>query len=144
MSLSMKKYSVLLLLLLLLVSGWSNEPSGSSDSVSVDSLITAFNDAGLEAEGPSDLAQKEFGNTREEEKRILVPALGDDAGGRLFEFEETEDLEKAKAYYDELSAQGPLFFSHTYSKGNFLLQMNGDMEDSEFEKYKKVMDENIK
>lgn len=140
----MKKYGVLLLFLLLLVSGCSKESSGSSESITVDSLIIAFNDAGLEAEKPTDLAQKEFGNTRREGKRIIVPALGEDAGGRIFEFEKTKDLEKAKAYYDELGKEGPLFFSHTYSKGNFLLQMNGDMEDVEFEKYKKVMDDTIK
>ncbi|PES99510.1 hypothetical protein CN491_01265 [Bacillus cereus] len=33
-----------------------------------------------------------------------------------------------------------MLFSHTYAKGNFLLQMNGDMKDEEFVKYKDVMD----
>ena len=37
-----------------------------------------------------------------------------------------------------------MLFSHTYTKGNFLLQMNGDMEDAEFNKYKEVMDKTIK
>ena len=46
-------------------------------------MITAFKDAGLEAENPTDLDQSEFGNIREEGKRIIVPALGEDAGGRL-------------------------------------------------------------
>ena len=74
----------------------------------------------------------------------MVPALGEDSGGRLFKFKNTSDLEKAKSYYDELSNSGPLFFSHTYAKGDFLLQMNGDMKDEEFAKYKQVMDEVIK
>ncbi|WLP60835.1 stress protein [Bacillus pumilus] len=80
-------------------------------------LIEDFKSAGLEAEKPTDLEQKEFGNIKEEGKRILIPSLGENAGF--------------------------MFFSHTYSKGNFLLQINGEMKGSEFEKYKKVMDEEI-
>jgi len=112
--------------------------------VTVSLLIEEFKKAGLQAENATDLPEKEFGPSRKEGKRILVPSLGDDAGGRLYEFPKTEDLEKAKAYYDELGKNGPLFFSHTYAKGNFLLQMNGDMEDAEFAKYKAVMDSVIK
>ena len=55
-----------------------------------------------------------------------------------------EDLEKAKKYYDDLSNSAPMLFSHTYAKGNFLVQMNGDMKDEEFAKYKDVMDKFIK
>lgn len=112
--------------------------------VTVDSLITEFKNAGLQAENPTDLPQKEFGNMRKEGKRILVPSLGEDNGGRLFEFSKKEDLEKAKQYYDELGKSGPMLFSHTYAKGNFLLQMNGEMKDEEFAKYKDVMDKLVK
>ncbi|GLF85314.1 hypothetical protein R51_03590 [Bacillus safensis] len=107
-------------------------------------MIEAFKSAGLEAEKPTDLERKEFGNIREEGKRILIPSLGENAGGRIFKFGNETDLNQAKSYYDELGNAGSMFFSHTYSKGNFLLQMNGEMKDSEFEKYKKVMDEEIK
>ncbi|WP_100331931.1 stress protein [Bacillus xiapuensis] len=122
----------------------SNEKVQKEEKVTVDTIITAFKDAGLEAENPTELENKEFGNTREAGKRILVPSLGEDAGGRIFEFKNASGLDAAKTYYDELGNSGPLFYSHTYSKGNFLLQMNGDMKDDQFEKYKKVMDEMIK
>ncbi|PRT06967.1 stress protein [Bacillus wiedmannii] len=112
--------------------------------VTVDSIITEFKNAGLEAENPTDLPQKEFGNMRKEGKRIVVPALGEDKGGRLFEITKKEDLEKAKKYYDELGNSTPMLFSHTYAKGNFLLQMNGDMKDEEFNKYKAVIDKLVK
>ena len=62
----------------------------------------------------------------------------------MFKFNNQDDLEQAKSYYDEISNSAPIFFSHTYAKGDFLIQMNGDMEDAEFEKYKEVMDEVIK
>ncbi|MDM5188586.1 stress protein [Bacillus sp. DX4.1] len=112
--------------------------------ITVDSLITEFKNAGLQAENPTDLPQKEFGNIRKEGKRIVIPALGEDKGGRLYEFTKKEELEKAKKYYDKLGNSGPMFFSHTYAKGNFLLQMNGDMKDEEFVKYKDVMDKLVK
>ncbi|PFU78111.1 stress protein [Bacillus cereus] len=115
-----------------------------TSNVTVGKVIEEFKAAGLEAENPSDLPEKEFGNTRKEAKRILVPALGEDSGGRIFEFKNKEDLEKAKKYYDDLGNGNQMLFSHTYAKGNFLIQMNGDMEDAQFNKYKEVMDKLIK
>ncbi|WP_166695543.1 stress protein [Bacillus cereus] len=115
-----------------------------TSNVTVGKIIEEFKAAGLEAENPSDLPEKEFGNTRKEAKRILVPALGEDSGGRIFEFKNKEDLEKAKKYYDDLGNGNQMLFSHTYAKGNFLIQMNGDMEDAQFNKYKEVMDKVIK
>ncbi|WP_242274793.1 stress protein [Bacillus cereus group sp. BfR-BA-01310] len=114
------------------------------EPITTTSLINEFKKAGLEAENATNLPQKEFGNMRKDGKRILVPALGQDNGGRLFEFSKKEDLEKAKKYYDDLSNSSPMLFSHTYAKGNFLLQMNGDMKDEEFNKYKEVMDKVVK
>ncbi|MED0905844.1 stress protein [Bacillus cereus] len=112
--------------------------------VTVNSIISEFKSAGLQAANPTGLSEKEFGNLRKEGKRIIVPALGEDKGGRLFEITKKDDLEKVKKYYDELGNSSPLFFSHTYEKGNVLLQMNGDMKDEEFAKYKDVLDKFIK
>ncbi|PEO48108.1 stress protein [Bacillus pseudomycoides] len=143
------------LLMGLTACGSNDKASTSSDSkpkqeakkkepVTATSLINEFKKAGLEAETPTDLPQKEFGNMRKEGKRILTPKLGDDKGGRVFEFSKKEDLEKAKKYYDDLSNSNQMLFSHTYAKANFLVQMNGDMKDEEFNKYKEVMDKVVK
>ena len=59
-------------------------------------------------------------------------------------FGKVKDLETAKSYYDELGNAGPMFFSHTHKSGLFLFQMNGDMEEVEFEKYAKAMDDAMK
>ncbi|QKN79115.1 stress protein [Bacillus pumilus] len=138
----MKKYFILFFTCLLLLTACSSAPS-TKKQLTTNNLIEAFKSDGLEAEKPTDLKQKEFGNIREEGKRILIPSLGENAGGRIFKFGNETDLKQAKSYYDELGNAGSMFFSHTYSKGNFLLQMNGEMKDSEFQKYKKVMDEEI-
>ncbi|MDA1850283.1 stress protein [Bacillus cereus] len=140
-----KRFAVLLMGALLLFGLTACDSIKSMGSnVTVGKVIEEFKAAGLEAETPSDLPEKEFGNTRKEAKRILVPALGEDSGGRVFEFKNKEDLEKAKKYYDDLGNGNQMLFSHTYAKGNFLIQMNGDMEDAQFNKYKEVMDKVIK
>ncbi|KAB2372756.1 MULTISPECIES: hypothetical protein [unclassified Bacillus (in: firmicutes)] len=140
-----KRLAVLLIgaLLLFGLSACDSVKSMTSN-VTVGKVIEEFKAAGLEADNPSDLPEKEFGNTRKEAKRILVPALGEDSGGRIFEFKNKEDLEKAKKYYNDLGNGNQMLFSHTYAKGNFLIQMNGDMEDAQFNKYKEVMDKVIK
>lgn len=119
-------------------------PATVFKTVTVDEIITEFNNTGLEAQDPTDLPQKEFGNIREEGKRILVPHLGKDQGGRIYKFKNKEDLEKAKKYYDELGNTSPILFSHTYAKGKYLLQMSGQMKDDEFYNYKVVMDNVVK
>ncbi|MBF7152622.1 hypothetical protein CN286_25040 [Bacillus anthracis] len=43
--------------------------------ITVDSIITEFKNADLQAENPTDLPQKEFGNLRKEGKRIVVPSF---------------------------------------------------------------------
>ena len=132
----LKKLLFLIVGLLLILSACGNE----SKSVSADDVIQQFKDDGLEVGDVSDLPEKEYGNTRKEGKRILIPSLGEDAGGRLFVFENEKDLKQAKSYYDELGNSSPLFYSHTYRSGNVLLQMNGDMSDEDFKKYTESMD----
>lgn len=100
-----------------------------------EDVINYFKDDNLELGEVSDLPNDEFGNIRKEGKRLLVPSLGADAGGRLFLFDNEENLKKAKSYYDELGNNGPMFYSHTHQSGLFLIQMNGGMEDNEFAKY---------
>ncbi|PGQ90050.1 stress protein, partial [Bacillus cereus] len=87
-----KRLAVLLIgaLLLFGLSACDSVKSMTSN-VTVGKVIEEFKAAGLEADNPSDLPEKEFGNTRKEAKRILVPALGEDSGGRIFEFKNKED-----------------------------------------------------
>lgn len=128
------------LLILLAVAFLLAACGGKESSFTTDDVIQKFKDDGLEVGEVSDLENKEFGNTRKEGKRILIPSLGDESGGRLFLFENEDDLKEAKKYYDDISNSGPLFYSHIHQNGNFLFQMNGDMEDAVFKKYADSMD----
>ena len=126
--------------LILFACGDSSETSSRSTSDVIDGLSST----GLISDVVSDLPNDEFGGSREEGKRILVPSLGEDAGGRVFKFKNEKGLNEAKKYYDDLGKSSPLFYSHTHANGLFLLQMNGDMSDEDFEKLKVAMDEALK
>lgn len=142
---NLKKLIGLLLLSMILVLGaFSGTGMAKGKKITTNDVIQSFKDAGLEVGKVKGMDKKEFGNIRKDGKRILIPSLGDDAGGRLMSFKNKKDLETAKSYYVTLGNAGPMFFSHTHQSGLFLLQMNGDMEDAEFEKYVKAMDAAVK
>lgn len=106
----------------------------------VDEVVEYFKSSGLEVGEISELPNEEFGNIRKEGKRVLIPSLGTDAGGRLFLFDNEEDLSQAKSYYDELGNSSPMLYSHTHQSELFLLQMNGDMSDEDFARYASSLD----
>lgn len=132
--------SVLLGVSLILFACGNSETSSHSTNDVIDGLSST----GLLSDVVADLPKDEFSGSREEGKRILVPSLGEDAGGRVFKFKDEKGLNEAKKYYDDLGKQSPLLYSHTHANGLFLLQMNGDMSDADFEKLKVAMDEALK
>jgi hypothetical protein len=115
-------------------------------AVTLESLTQAFKDAGGEAESPTKMEAKDYGLAPKlgNGLRILVPSLGVDAGGRLFQFENKADLDNIKKYYDELDKSSSMFYSYTFAKGLFLIQMSGSMKEDQFKKYQDVMDKLIK
>lgn len=136
----MKRIGMLVLLVLFVIAGCSSE---KESSVSTSDVIAKFKAAGLEAESVTDLESDDMGLAPmrfNEGKRIVVPSIGDDKGGRVFVFKKKSDLEELQKYYDELGKASAMTFSHTYSKENVLLQMTGEMEQAQFDKYKEVMD----
>ncbi|PEC65313.1 stress protein [Bacillus toyonensis] len=130
--------------LLICLSACKNETKQTDPSITTTSIINEFKATGLEAENVSDLPEKEFGDIRKDGKQILTPKFGDNKGGRIFEFDNEKDLKETKRYFDELGNTEPIQFSYTYTKGNFLLQMNGAMGEKEFNKYKNAMDKVVK
>ena len=75
------------------------EEAPAEKDLTVDAVIEKFKAADLEAEKPTDMGPKDVGAAPTrfiEGKRILVPSLGDDAGGRVFLFENQEDLGRVR------------------------------------------------
>lgn len=112
--------------------------------LTVDEVLQAFKDAGLEAENPREMTKQDYGFApmkAQEAKRFFIPSLGKDAGGRIFSFDNIADLKQTKEYYDAAGRESAILFSWTIEKGNILVQLNSDLPKEKYEKYKKVLDE---
>lgn len=59
--------------------------------------------------------------------RFTIPSLGSDSGGRIMRYDSQDDLARAKAYYDDLGKQSAAFFSYTFTRGDILVQVNGQL-----------------
>lgn len=92
-------------------------------------IIAAFKTAGLEAESPTAMGPDAYGMGPFVGKGIhfLIPSLCADCGGRVFVFDNAEDLASLEAYYVEAGRSSAMLFSHVYRRGNLLVQLNGDL-----------------
>jgi hypothetical protein len=124
-----KMFALVVLLSLLL--------SACGSSVTGDDVVTAFKNAGLEAEGSYPMTNDDYGPAPYvcTGTRFLIPSIGADNGGRIFICENAEDLASLKNYYDELGKSSALFFSWTFAKGNVLVQINGDLPEDKARQY---------
>lgn len=111
----------------------------------VKELVTKFEEAELVVTEPREMEVDDFGMAPlvSEEAMIFTVDAENERNARVFKIDNEEDLNKLKAYYDDLGKESALFYSHTYAKGKFLIQAGGEIPKEDFAKYKQVMDENI-
>lgn len=111
--------------------------SACGSSVTGEDVVTAFKNAGLEAESTSAMTKDDygFGPYVCTGTRFLIPSLGADSGGRIFICDNAEDLASLKSYYDELGKSSAVFFSWTFVKGDVLVQINGDLPEEKARQY---------
>lgn len=66
-----------------------------------------------------------------------IPEFPDsgDAGGRVFTFENQDDLEAVRRYYEGLPRILGFLDSHLYVEGNVLLQINSDLPQEQADEY---------
>ena len=109
--------------------------------VTSDSVISALKAAGLEAEAPTKMAPNDFGVAPVlcEGTRFLVPSLGPDNGGRVFICKNADDAAKTKAAYDAMGKESGLLFSWAFTKGNVVVQINGDMDEAQAKQYETII-----
>ncbi len=106
-------------------------------------VLAAFKKAGLEVGKTYKMGPKDYGlgpYVGERGTRFLIPSLGEDAGGRVFEVKNTADRRRLRAYFDDLGKQSAIFFSWTFEKGNILVQINGDLPEAKALRYKKALE----
>ena len=118
-----------------------------------ESIVKAFEEEGLEVgdyyaiEQEQDWDESPARKTYEKGVRFEIPSLREDAGGRVFVFDEREDLGAMVAYYEgieESSTFGSELESHLYTEqypsGYVLLQINGKLSKDKADRYGEVME----
>ncbi|SEN77856.1 hypothetical protein [Lihuaxuella thermophila] len=126
-------------LLSLILGGCSDQ----NQSLTVDDVLQKFKAAGLEAENPREMTKDDYGLApmkAKEAKRFFIPSLGENAGGRIFSFDNAADLKQTKEFYDRMGKESAMLFSWTIEKDNILVQINGDLPEEKFKQYKKALE----
>lgn len=123
-----------------------DDDAGRIDSGGLTSreIVERFDRAGLDAERPARLEDNELGvapNATDDRTRFLIPSLGEDAGGRVFVFDNVDGLRRTKEAYDELGEGSGLLFSWTFAneRRGVLVQINGDLPKAKAERYAAVV-----
>lgn len=116
----MKKLLIILTIALLTVA------CGSSEPLTPDAALTAFEEAGLECVNPEPIDKNNdsmLPKTWLEAFRCEVPSVNNQ-GVRVFSFENEADLNQVKAHYEALTGT---FGSYVYVNENLLFQTSVDM-----------------
>jgi hypothetical protein len=105
-------------------------------------VIAAFQAAGLEAESRA-LTQDDYGAApylcADGAQRLLIPSLGADTGGRVFQCADPADATRLKAYYDALGESSALFASYTYQRDGTLVQLTSDLDEATAKQYEAAL-----
>lgn len=107
-----------------------------------EEVFDAFLQSDVEFGSTYEMTPEDFGMTpmvTTEAHRILIPSLGEEPGGRLFIFDNQQDLDLTKSYYDDLGTSSALLFSWTIVRDNVLLQMNGNMPEEQMLIYEQAL-----
>jgi len=121
------------------------QTSSTSDKKSAANLadiIEKFKKDGLTVENSKSMTKEDFGMAPMSAKEAYIFAIQkDDTGNfinsRIFSFEDSEDMDKTKTYYDNLGKESAVAFSYTASndKKKVLMQFNGDLPQDLVQKY---------
>lgn len=126
-----------------LLAACSSGTSGGSPALTSDDAIKAFEDAGLVVEDTRKMTKDDYGMApmkAEEGQIFTVPFVCVDCGVRVMSFGNDSDLEQTKSYYDKLGEESAMLFSWTIEHRNILVQLNGDMPEEDYEKYKEALE----
>lgn len=104
----------------------------ATPEINSDMVIAAFKAAGLEAENPYTMVKNDYGAAPFlcAGTRFLVPSIGPDSGGRIFICGSQVDQDALAEYYNSLGRQSALFFSWVFTKGQVLVQINGNLPEA--------------
>lgn len=131
------------LVLFLVAAAMLGACSNAKESVwQTSNVLDVFRDAGLEVESPRPMTKDDYGLApyiATEGTHFLIPSLCEDCGGRIFSFEDQDDLATMREYYVSLGESSAMFFSWTFTRDNILVQINGDLPEEQAKQYEAAL-----
>lgn len=144
----MKKIIIITTLILVIVTGAligiKTIPTLSpSNTITAIDLLNKFKQSNLNVTNDRKMTVSDLGMAPKVTDEAYIFTVENDKNARLFEVKNSSDLNNLKKYYDDLGVSSALLYSHTFSKGNFLLQMNGEISEELFNKYTEILKNNL-
>lgn len=137
------KIVVALSILSLIVLALAGCGGAGQASLTPDQIVTAFQEAGLEAAQPVAMTADDYGMAPYVAKGVhfVIPSLCEDCGGRAF-VGTRDEIEQLAKFYEEAGQASALLFSWTFKTpgGRGLVQINGDLPEADALRYKAVME----
>ncbi len=135
--------SLTMLLVLAVLVGCSGQ---AAKPVTGGDVVAAFKAAGLEAENVGTLEAKDYGlapfvcqGTRFSAPSAGKNAAGRELGGHIFVCPNGDDMKKLQDFYVNAGKATALAASHLYTKGNVLVQLDGQIAKALADKYGAAM-----
>ncbi|HHU6749821.1 TPA: hypothetical protein ACUI23_000494 [Staphylococcus pseudintermedius] len=137
----MKRLTLLLFVSILILSACSG-----SKKLEIKDITQEFKNENLQVSDEKEMTEYDYGLAPTKAEKGVIFKIKKDANGdykhaRLMKFENEADLDETKKYYDDVGKDSEPLYSHTYKSddGKFLLQMNGEISEKVFDKYKDTL-----
>lgn len=105
-------------------------------------VVEAFHRAGLEAEGRflEDMSKRGIAPKVCDGWRFLIPSLGPDNGGRVYDCPDQRDLDLIAGYHESVCEAFPSICPHWFVRANVLVMINCDLDEDAADRYRAVLD----
>lgn len=119
----------------------SPTPLPSFRHLSGQAVCTAFRRAGLEAGGCflEPMAERGIVPHVCDSWRFLIPSLGEDSGGRIYDCPDAEDLGLIVEYHVAVCDRFPTLCPHRYQRANVFVMINVDLPEGQARRYRDVL-----
>ena len=124
---------ILLLIVAILLAGCATT---AMKPVTGNDVIQFFKGAGLEVENARPMTKDDYGLMPELCPAVIfdIPSQGD-KHGRVFVCEDSDKREAVANYYITIRKTNAMLWSWVYVKGNFVVQLNGEIDEAIAKKY---------
>lgn len=113
----------------------------TGSAITISQVTAAFKQAGLEVLKPIPMTREKYGMAPlvGTGVRFLIPSIGVDSGGRIFDVPNPGERQRLAAYYTEMGKQSAILYSHVFVHKNIVVQINGELSDAKAAKYKAAL-----